>query len=148
MMKITLALAGLLASQLACAETLQVPGSTAARVALAPHVDRIEKASGVDVVVVPQGTGSAILDLIDGRTNVAVVTVPLTEAVAAARETAWEQGRILAVGPSISYHEVARLDEGARPLAFVTTTQPSATLGRVMDYLRSEPARAALEDQR
>jgi hypothetical protein len=144
-MKFAIALMGLLASQAAFAETLEVPGSTAARVLIAPHVDGIHAASGVDLVVVPRGTGQAMLDLIDGKSSVAVVTVPLTEAVAAARETAWGEGRMLRVGYSLEWHPVAWVDEGTRPLAFVTNTRPTASVGRVLDYLRSEPARASLE---
>lgn len=81
------------------AEPLELQGAASARMAIEPHAARIRAETGVDLKVVPVGTGQAMLDLIDGKTDAAVVTLPLTEAVAAAREAAWAEGRMLKLPP-------------------------------------------------
>ena len=96
------------------AETLQVEGSASARQALKPHVERIKATSAIEVQVVPVGTGQAMLDLLDGKTDTVVIAMPLAEAVGAAREAAWAEGRILKV-PSLAYHPI----EGVEGTAFV-----------------------------
>ena len=88
-----------LSATAAIADPLEVAGSASARAALAPHAARIQAESGVDLKVVPVGTGQAMLDLIDGKTDAAMVSVPLAEAVAAAREAAWAEGRMLKLPP-------------------------------------------------
>jgi len=88
-----------LAATAAFAEPLEVPGAASAGAALAPHAARIRAETGVDLKVLPVGTGQAMLDLIDGKTDAALVSVPLAEAVAAAREAAWAEGRMLKLPP-------------------------------------------------
>ena len=134
-----------LSMQALAADPLAVRGSTAARLLLAPHLEAIHAASGVDLVVSSEGTGQAVLDILDGKASAAVVTVPLVEAVAAAREAAWAQGRMIRAGDALRFHAIAWMEEGSRPLGFITAAPPSAELEGVMRYLRSEPARAMLE---
>ena len=87
------------------AETLAVRGSVQAKTLVAPHLAKIRDKAGVDLDVATVGTGQAVLDVIDGRAEIALVAMPLAEAVAAARETAWAEGRMLAV-PALDYRPV------------------------------------------
>ena len=131
--------AALLASTAAVADTLEVRGSSAARLLVAPHLERIRAASDVRLVVDARGTGAAVLDVIDGQAPAALVAGPLTEAVAAAREAAWAEGRILMVGERLAFHPIASVDNGARELGFVTAASPSPDLARVIEYFRALP---------
>jgi hypothetical protein len=96
------------------AEPLQVEGSATARQALQPHVERIKAANAIDLQVIPVGTGQAMLDLLDGKTDTVVIAMPLADAVGAAREAAWAEGRMLKV-PALAYHPI----EGVEGAAFV-----------------------------
>lgn len=140
--------AALLACAAAAAESLEVRGSTAARLLVAPHVEALRAASDVDLVIAPRGTGQAVLDVIDGQASVALVAGPLTEAVAAAREAAWADGRILMVGERLAFHPIASVDNGARELGFVTAAAPSPQLERVLGYFRSEAGSRELAARR
>jgi hypothetical protein len=129
-------LAALLATPVMASDRLQVPGAASAHYMLKPYAERIRVASGVDLDVTPVGTGQAMLDLIQGRAGVAVVTVPLVEAVASARILEWStQHRLLMVAARFNYHAVPAVDPNGRPLAFVTIGEPSPELARVIRYL-------------
>jgi tripartite-type tricarboxylate transporter receptor subunit TctC len=136
-MKIVLALAALtFAGSVLAAEPLEIPGANSAYYMLKSHTDRIRAASDVDLTVAPVGTGRAMLDLIEGRAKVAVVTVPFMDAVASARVLAWsEEHRLLVVPRQIAYYDVPTPDSNGRPLAFVTMGDPSPELSRVIRYL-------------
>jgi hypothetical protein len=123
------------------AETLPVAGSPALRYLLAPHVERISASSKVELEVEPVGTAQAMLDVLDGKASVAGVVMTLPEAVAAAREAAWSEGRMLMVPAGLTYHQVGTLERGARPIGFVTVSAPSPQLLKVLAYLRSESGR-------
>ena len=129
-MKIAIAAAALAAAFASCAfaaDRLEVQGATSAMYMLKPHADGIRAVSGAELVVEPVGTGHAMLDVIEGRTQVALVTTSLADAVASARVIAWtEQRRMLVVPMTLVYREIPNLDPNGRPLAFVTTGQPSA----------------------
>lgn len=107
-----IALCFALAATAALAEPLEIPGAASARIALAPHAERIRAETGVDLEILPVGTGQAMLDLIDGKTDAAVVTVPLVEAVAAAREAAWAEGRMLKL-PPLAWRAIDGVPEAA-----------------------------------
>ena len=118
------------------ADRLVVSGAASAHFMIAPYAERIRDASDVELVVNPVGTGQAMLDLLEGRSRVAVITVPVYDAVAAARVAAWSsEHRLLAVGKDLEYHRVRSLDGSGRPLAFVTIGAPAPGLARVIDYL-------------
>jgi hypothetical protein len=149
MMKIAVAAAALAAAFASCAfaaDRLEVKGATSAMYMLKPHADGIRATSGAELVVDPVGAGHAMLDLIDGETQVALVTSSLADAVAAARVIAWtEHKRLLLVGQTLVYREVPNLDPNGRPLAFVTRGEPSPQLVRVINYLSTRyAARMAL----
>jgi len=113
-----LALASPLACATAAAESLEIQGAASARMALEPHAARIRAETGVDIKVVPVGTGQAMLDLIDGKSDAAIVTVSLVDAVAAAREAAWAEGRLLKL-PALAWRAV----DGTPGVAVVTRPQ-------------------------
>jgi len=143
-MKIAVAaavLAAAFAASVHAADTLQVQGATSAMYMLKPHAEGIRAASGAELTVDPVGAGHAMLDLIDGRTQVAVITSSLADAVAAARVIAWtEERRLLLVNTTLVYREVPNLDPNGRPLAFVTTGEPSPQLLHVINYLGARSA--------
>ena len=122
----------------AAAERFEVPGSAHARSLLAPHIDRIRAKAGIDLAVTPVGTGQAVLDVVDGRAELALVAVPLAEAVAAAREAAWAEGRMLALPPLD-----ARPLEGAEGLSFVSRHGIAARVAKVLPIASrvAEPGR-------
>jgi hypothetical protein len=134
-------LAAALALPALSADTLPVAGSPALRYLLAPHVDRIRSTSDVAIDVNPVGTSQAMLDLIDGKSAVAGVVMSLPEALAAAREAAWAEGRMLRVPGTLMYHQVGAVQQGSQPVGFVTVGEPSYELQRVLGYLRSANGR-------
>lgn len=150
-MKITAAAATVAIAAMACVcavagERLEIQGATSARYLLAPHVQRIRAASDVEVVVAPVGTAQAMLDLIEGRSQAAVVTTSLADAVAAARVAAWTgERRLLPVSASLTYYPIVTGNPDARPLGFVTMAAPSPQLARVIEYLNSDAGYRALE---
>lgn len=143
-MKIAVAVAAVVAALAApaiAAEPLEIQGAQSAHDLLVTQAERIRTGSDVDLVVAPVGTGPAVLDVIEGRAEAAVVTESLYDAVADARITKWtEQKKLLIVGPGLTFHPVAALSTGSRTLGFVTMKAPSARLARVIDYLNSEAA--------
>ena len=122
----------------AARDRLQVVGSPAAVFLLAPHLKQVEARSDVEVSVDAVGSAQALLDLCDGKATAAAVAMPLTQAVAAAREAAWSEGRMLAVPEAIQFHEVGRLAHGDRPVGFVTVGAPSLELERILVQLRAK----------
>ena len=127
------------------AEPLQIPGAASARYLLAAQHDRIQAASGVDLVVDDVGGGQAVLDVIEGRAQVAVVSESFMDAVADARITKWtDERRLLLVSPALAYYPVAASSAGARPLGFVTMSAPSPELARLIAYLNSDAGLRAL----
>jgi hypothetical protein len=128
-------LAAALAGSGFAADRLEVQGATSAHYMLKPYAERILAASDVQFAVTPVGTATAMLDLIEGRAQAAIVTVPLMDAVASARVMAWSEHRkLLMVQPGLTYHAVATVDPNGRPLAFVTMGAPSPELARVIRY--------------
>ena len=118
-------------------EVRSVPGSPAAVFLLSPHLEQVRTTSNVEVSAAMVESGQLVLDVIDGKSQAAVVAMTLPEAVAAAREAARQQRRKLAVPAALQFHEVARFERDSRPVGFVTMGAPSAELEEVMVYLRS-----------
>jgi DNA-binding transcriptional LysR family regulator len=126
------------------ADHLEVSAAGSASRTLAPHLQKIRDASNVELAVNTVGTGQAILDVIDGKSTVAIVsTTSLWDAVGAARVAAWSEGhRVVAVSPTLTMYPIAV--GGAQPLAFVTNAAPSPQLAKVIAYLTSESGRKLL----
>jgi hypothetical protein len=121
------------------ADRLEMEGATSAYYMLKPHVAAVRDARDVDLVVAPVGTARAMLDLLDGRTRVAIVTAPLPDAVEAARNLAWlEEGRVVATNESLTYTLLPTSDPTERVLAFVTVGAPTLQLARVVDYFAAK----------
>jgi hypothetical protein len=140
-MKTTIAVIALAAAAFAvpaaARDAREVQGSPAAVFLLSPHLEQVRATSQVDVTAATVGSGQLVLDVIDGKAPAAVVAMTLAQAMAAAREAAWEEGRMLVVPEGLQFHEVARFERDARPVGFVTVGAPSPELERVMGYLRS-----------
>jgi phosphate transport system substrate-binding protein len=67
------------------AATLTVHGSTTvSNAVMVPHKDDIEKASGLTLDIVSNGSGRGLADLVAGKTDVAMISAPLEDEVKAA----------------------------------------------------------------
>ena len=119
-------------------EKLEVSGSPLTRNLVERHHEAIQASSGVEIDVSAVGCGKAMLDLIDGKVSVAAVSMSLPLAVAAAREQAYAEGRILPLPVTLKYHDVGAV---ANELAFVTVGAPPPELQKVLMYLRSHEGR-------
>lgn len=126
----------------AAGEILEVSGTPLTQNLIARHLETIEASSGVELEMSAVGCGKAMLDLIEGKSSVAAVSVPLPQAIAAARNQAKAEGRSLVVPASLKFHEVARAAAGDRALAFVTVGAPGPELQKVLMFLRSHEGRA------
>lgn len=126
----------------AAVDRLEVSGSPLTQNLVAHHLEAIEASTGVELDVSAVGCAKAMLDLIDGKVGVAAVSMSLPQALAAAREQAFGEGRLLLAPPGLAFHEVGA---GERGLAFVTVGAPSPELQKVLTYLRSEEARGLIQ---
>lgn len=124
----------------AARDTREVQASPAAVFLLSPHLEEVRTTAYVEVTAATVGSGQLVLDVIDGKAPAAIVAMSLKQAMAAAREAAWQEGRMLVVPDTLQFHEVARFKRDARPVGFVTVGAPSPELERVMGYLRSQAA--------
>ncbi len=113
-----------------------VYGSASAVRMLAPYAGLMQAKAGVALSASNYGTGQLVLDVIDGKSQAAVVSMPLVQAVAAAREAAWSEGRILGIPESLVFHEVESLRNGDVPVGFVTVGEPTGALGKMIADLR------------
>ncbi|HEX7607423.1 MAG TPA: hypothetical protein VF348_11975 [Usitatibacter sp.] len=113
-----------------------VYGSAGAVGMLAPYLGLIDARSEVSVSVSPLGSGQLVLDVLDGKSVAAVVAMPMPQAIAAARDTAREQGRTLVVPDSLLFHELKELSRGDTPIGFVTLGPAPAGLRKLLAELR------------
>ena len=113
-----------------------VYGSASAVRMLAPYLNLIQSKGDVEIVASPSGTGQLVLDVLDGKTSVAAIAMPLPHAVAAARVAAWEEHRMLIIPESLEFHPVAALSGTGAPVGFVTLGAPPASLQKVLAELR------------
>jgi hypothetical protein len=131
--RIAVSIAVALATHAFAADRLEAEGATSAYYMLKTHAAMLRETVGVDLVVAPVGTGRAMLDLIEGRTRMAVVTTPLSDAVEAARNVAWlERGRVLSSEKALTYTPLPTVDPSGRMLAVVTVGAPPPQLARVI----------------
>ncbi len=125
-----------LATPAAAADEGAVYASGNALRMLAPYVHLIEAKGGVAVTRSSLGTGQLVLDVLDGKAVAAAIAMPLPQAVAAAREAAWAEGRMLRLPDSIQFHPVAGLTVDGVAVGFVTVGTPPAGLREVLAQLR------------
>jgi hypothetical protein len=143
--RVLAAAAAVCAATAFAADRLEVEGSTSAFYMLKPHAAALRDSRGVDIVVAPVGTARAMLDLLDGRTRVAIVTAPLSDAVEAARALAFsEEGRVVTIKGTLIYTTMPAMDATGRVLAFVTMGAPAAQVTRVVDYFSVETRRSTV----
>ena len=121
----------------AARDSLEVAASPAVVFLMAPHLAQVEKRSDVAVSLSAVGSAQAMLDVVDGKARAAAVAMPLAQAVAAAREAAWAEGRMIKVPDTIQFHEVGRTARDDIPVGFVTVGAPSLELERVLVQLRA-----------
>lgn len=94
---IVVALAGLLGSSVAYAAPLEVHGSTTvAANLLTPKKAEIEKASGVELQIVGNGSGRGLADLVEGKVTLAMISAPLEDEMKAlkAKGTAFDETKM------------------------------------------------------
>ncbi|MGZ5036238.1 MAG: hypothetical protein ACXWG1_12030 [Usitatibacter sp.] len=113
-----------------------IVASASAMRLLAPYVGMIEAKSEQSVAASPLGTGQIVLDVLDGKASAAAVTVPLPQAIAAAREAAWEEGRMLVIPDSLQFHPVSSLSQGTQVVGFVTLGNSDPALRATLASLR------------
>lgn len=124
-----------LATPAAAADQGAVYASANALQMLAPYVGLIEAKGGVAVTASSLGTGQLVLDVLDGKAVAAAIAMPLPQAVAAAREAAWAEGRMLTIPDSIRFHPVSGLAADGAAVGFVTIGTPPAGLREVLHQL-------------
>lgn len=122
----------------AARDRIEVAASPAVAFLMAPHLAQVEKRSDVEVNLSAVGSAQAMLDVVDGKAKAAAVAMPLSQAVAAAREAAWAEGRMIKVPDTIQFHEVGRIARDDLPVGFVTVGPPSLELERVLVQLRAK----------
>ncbi|HTP84211.1 MAG TPA: substrate-binding domain-containing protein [Alphaproteobacteria bacterium] len=111
-MRLSIAAAALIAlfcGSTALAETVEVHGSTTvSNNLLTPKKAEIEKAAGVELQIVGNGSGRGLADLIEGKVKVAMISAPLADEVKSlkAKGTAFDETKLQA-------HQV-----GGAPAAF------------------------------
>jgi hypothetical protein len=119
-------------------EARDVPGSPAAVFLLSPHLTSLQATSDLAITAATVSSGHLVLDVIEGKASAAVVALSLPQAIAAAREAAWEEGRMLVVPQTLQFHEVARYSTDSRPVGFVTLGSPTTQVQNALGYLRTQ----------
>jgi hypothetical protein len=138
-----LSLSILAAAPALAAEHVSISSSAPMSYLLAPHLDGMRAASGVDVELEAMGTGEAILDVIDGHAEAAAVAMPLAQALAAARDAARSEGSRLTIPATLRFHAIGSID-GTHVVGFVTRGAPSPAVEKLVVYLKSGAGRAQL----
>lgn len=91
------ALAAMLGCSAAYADPLEIHGSTTVSAnLLTPKKAEIEKASGVEMQIVGNGSGRGLADLVEGKVTVAMISAPVEDEVKAlkAKGTAFDETKI------------------------------------------------------
>ena len=113
-----------------------VAASASAMRLLAPYAGMIEIKADVSLVASSHGTGQLVLDVLDGKASAAAIAMTLPQAIAAAREAAWEEGRMLVIPDSLQFDPVASLSQGGQVVGFVTVGESAAPLRATLAGLR------------
>ena len=72
------ALAAILGCSVAFADSLEIHGSTTvSNNLLIPKKAEIEKASGIELQIVGNGSGRGLADLVEGKVKVAMISAPV-----------------------------------------------------------------------
>ncbi|HEX7466421.1 MAG TPA: hypothetical protein VF309_07265, partial [Usitatibacter sp.] len=93
--------------------------------------------------------GQLVLDVIDGKLTAAAIAIPFSHAVAAAREAAWAQGRVLTFPVPLRFHAVAGVSRDGVPAGLITLGPSPEGLDKVLAELHDASAnRKMLAQQR
>lgn len=84
-------------------------------------------------------SGQAVLDVVEGRVEMAPVSVPYGQALAAAHRQATAAGKRFAPPPSLRFHEISK--SGDAVLSVVTIGTPSEDARQAIAFLRAREAR-------
>lgn len=139
--RLALALALGLGFSAAQAGSLDISGSPVAQKQIERHAAAIQGGTGVEVAVSSVGSAKGMMELAEGKTRVAAISMSLDEAVAAARHQAKLEGKSIRIPANLRYHAVQR---GAETVGFVTVGAPAADVQRVLDYLASREGQTRL----
>jgi phosphate transport system substrate-binding protein len=130
------ALAGLLGSSAAFAAPFEIHGSTTVAANLmTPKKAEIEKASGVELLIVGNGSGRGLADLLEGKVQVAMISAPLEDEVKAlkAKGTAFDETKMK--GFSVGSAFVAFGVNPSNPVKKLTEAQMSDILtGKIANW--------------
>ena len=85
-----------------------------------------------------EASGRAVLDVVEGRLEMAPISVPYGQALAAAHRQALAAGKRFAPPPSLRFHAI-----GASGLSVVTLGTPNEDVKRAIAFLRDREARPA-----
>lgn len=116
-----------LASSGVWAETVQMAGGTVPyNAAVAPRLEALKAATGIEVKFSGVGTGNGMVALIEGKTQVATVGDVLEEGIEAGRKAAKNQGKELNVPGNLKYFPIG-VDEMQ---VVVHKTNPATALSK------------------
>jgi phosphate transport system substrate-binding protein len=96
---LAVALAAILGGTAAFADPLEIHGSTTVSAnLLVPKKAEIEKASGIEMQIVGNGSGRGLADLVEGKVKVAMISAPVEDEVKSlkAKGTAFDETKIKA----------------------------------------------------
>ncbi len=126
---IALALTVVLSPITASAETLEIHGSTtvAANIMM-PKKAEIEKAAGVEIQVVGNGSGRGLADLVAGKVKLAMISAPLEDEVRSmkAKGEAVDEGKLQ--GHRVGTASVAFVVHPSNPVKSLTDEQTAGIL--------------------
>lgn len=98
-----------LAAFCACAQTLEVVGSSSAKKRLFGQTEAaLKSATGIEVKQVGASSGVGLLTVIEGRAAVTATSASLAETIEAARKDAQEKGKPFAPPANLVFHEIAQ----------------------------------------
>lgn len=98
-----------LATFCACAQTLEVVGSSSAKKRLFGATDAaLKAATGIEVKQVGASSGIGLITVTEGRAAVTATSASLSETIEAARKDAQEKGKSFTPPANLVFHEIAQ----------------------------------------
>lgn len=117
--------AGLAAISLASvADTVRLAGSqTVLQAVVAPQREKVEKASGHELQIVSNGTGKGLMDLAERNADIAMISAPLDQALAAAEAAGRKIDPAMLKVHELRSEEVVFIASAGNPVAKLTQAQ-------------------------
>ena len=95
-------------STTAFAVTLEVPGSTTVQTRiLEPGASALKAKTGIEVKMLPTGSGKGLLQLAEGKATVSAASEVLEEVIASAKKAAAETQKTVSMPNDLMFHELA-----------------------------------------